>query len=123
MALTKANLVIDYLHHSTPEHLEMLGVDPTRLPTSDAWRERFSSTSSRCSSCDNSVFGERANMHLHVAEPQRRHQGIGTECVRRSVEIYFQKLRLKSLFCELNAFNVGPNRTLQKVGSNTLRPT
>jgi hypothetical protein len=46
--LTEANLVIDYLHHSTPEHLEMLGVDPTRLPTSDAWRERFSSTSSRC---------------------------------------------------------------------------
>jgi Acetyltransferase (GNAT) family len=56
------------------------------------------------SSCHKIVFGERANMHLHVAEPQRRHQGIGTECVRRSVEIYFQKLRLKSLFCEPNAF-------------------
>jgi hypothetical protein len=41
MALTKANLVIDYLHHSTPEHLEMLGLDPIRLPTPDTWRERF----------------------------------------------------------------------------------
>jgi RimJ/RimL family protein N-acetyltransferase len=75
------------------------------------------------SSCDKIVFAERANMHLHVAEPQRRHQGIGTECVRRSVEIYFQKPRLKSLFCEPNAFNVGPNRTLQKVGFKYLRPT
>ena len=96
----------------------MLGVDPTRLPTPDAWRERFQHEFARpldkrlgffviwllddqavgFSSCDKIVFGERANMHLHVAEPQRRHQGIGTECVRRSVEIYFQKLRLKSLF-------------------------
>jgi hypothetical protein len=41
MALTEANLVIDYSHHSTPEHLEMLGVNPTRLPTPDAWRERL----------------------------------------------------------------------------------
>ena len=73
------------------------------------------------SSCDKIVFGERANMHLHVAEPQRRHQGIGTECVRRSVEIYFQKVRLKSFFCEPNAFNVGPNRTLQKVGFKYLK--
>jgi hypothetical protein len=94
----------------------MLGVDPTRLPTADAWRERFQHEFSLpldkrlgffvilllddqavgFSSCDKIVFGEHANMHLHVAEPQRRHQGIGTECVRRSVEIYFQKLRLKS---------------------------
>ena len=62
-----------------------------------------------------------ARICLQVAEPQRRHQGISTECVRRSVEIYFQKLRLKSLFCEPNAFNVGPNRTLQKVGLKYLK--
>jgi hypothetical protein len=90
MALTEANLVIDYFHHSTPEHLEMLGVDPTRLPTPDAWRERFQHEFSLpldkrlgffviwllddqavgFSSCDKIVFGERANMHLHVAEPR-----------------------------------------------------
>lgn len=141
MALAEANLVIDYFHHSTPEHLEMLGVDPTRLPTPDAWRERFQDEFSlpldkrlgffviwlldyqavAFSSCNKIVFGERANMHLHVAEPQRRHQGTGTECVRRSVEIYFQKLRLKSFFCEPNAFNVGPHRTLQKVGFKYLK--
>ena len=29
---------------------------------------------------------------------------------------YFEELRLKWLFCEANAFNVAPNRTLQKAG-------
>jgi RimJ/RimL family protein N-acetyltransferase len=65
---------------------------------------------------DKIVFGERANMHLHVVNPENRNQGMGTECVRRSVDIYFEALRLKRLFCEPNAFNVAPNRTLQKAG-------
>ena len=136
MALTETDLVIDYFHGATTEHLEMLGVDPTRLPTKTAWRERFERAFSLplekrrgflviwllderavgFSSCDKIVFGERANMHLHVAEPIHRKQGIGAECVRHSVDIYFEKLRLKSLFCEPNAFNVGPTRTLQKAG-------
>ena len=136
MALAETDLVVNYFHQATPEHLEMLGVDPTRLPTPDAWRELFQQDFSTpleerrgflliwlldgqavgFSSCDKIVFGERANMHLHVAEPSLRRQGIGAECVRRGVDIYFEKLRLKSLFCEPNAFNVGPSRTLQKAG-------
>ncbi len=55
-------------------------------------------------------------MHLHVVEPNDRQQGFGTECVKQSVDLYFDRLRLKSLFCEPNAFNLGPNRTLQKAG-------
>jgi RimJ/RimL family protein N-acetyltransferase len=55
-------------------------------------------------------------MHLHVALADHRNQGIGTQCVRQSIEIYFRELKLKRLLCEPNAFNVGPNRTLQKVG-------
>jgi RimJ/RimL family protein N-acetyltransferase len=38
--------------------------------------------------------------------------------VRRSVDFYFEHLNLKRLFCEPNAFNVAPNRTLQKAGLN-----
>jgi hypothetical protein len=37
-------------------------------------------------------------------------------CVRQSVEIYFQLLALERLLCEPNAFNMAPNRTLQKAG-------
>jgi RimJ/RimL family protein N-acetyltransferase len=55
-------------------------------------------------------------MHLHVIDPELRQRGIGTECVRRSVRIYFELLRLTELFCEPNAFNTAPNRTLQQAG-------
>jgi len=41
MALDETGLVIDYYHSSTSEHLEMLGIDPTRLPAGPAWADRF----------------------------------------------------------------------------------
>lgn len=41
MAFDEVDLVIDYFHGSTREHLETLGVDPTRLPTRDDWRAWF----------------------------------------------------------------------------------
>ncbi|MDI1261904.1 MAG: GNAT family protein [bacterium] len=136
MRLEETPLVIDYFHSSTPEHLEMLGVDPSRLPPKDAWASLFRSQFSLppeerrgvfviwlgdgrpigFSSCDKIVFGKQANMHLHVTEPAQRQQGIGAHCVRLSVDIYFRVLRIHQLFCEPNAFNIGPNRTLQRAG-------
>lgn len=136
MALDETGLIIEYFHGSTPEHLETLGVDPTRLPTRLHWRERFAGDYGKpiqerstllviwelddvgigFSTSDKIVYGEQAHMHLHVVEPERRRSGIGSACVRETVEVYFNKLRLKRLFCEPNAFNVAPNRTLQRVG-------
>jgi len=136
MLSAEIGTVIDYFHTATPEHLEMLGVDPTRLPAPDAWLARLQNEFTLpveqrtvlyaiwllddrpvgFSSCDKIHFHDRANMHLHVADPGRRNQGIGTECVKRSVDIYFDRLQLKRLFCEPNAFNVAPNRTLQRAG-------
>jgi hypothetical protein len=37
------SFVIDYFQSSTPEHLEMLGVDPTRLPPKEVWVSSFKS--------------------------------------------------------------------------------
>lgn len=31
-------------------------------------------------------------------------------------DIYFERFKLKRLFCEPNAFNVAPNRAMQKAG-------
>jgi RimJ/RimL family protein N-acetyltransferase len=141
MTGSEVDIIIDYFQESTPEHLETLGVDPTRLPASESWRERLRH---QCalpieqknmvllvwllgerrigfSTADKIHYGERANMHLHVIEPERRQKGVGAECVRRSVDIYFQRLGLKRLFCEPNAFNVAPNRTLQKAGFKYLK--
>ena len=60
-------------------------------------------------------------MHLHVIASEHRHQGIGADCVRRSVDLYFERLKLKRIFCEPHAFNVAPNRTLQKAGFKYLK--
>ena len=136
MDLPQTELVVDYFHQLRPEHLETLGVDPTRLPKPSAWRDYFrhefalpvrerrgyfsvwmkDGRAVGFSSCDKIVFGEHAYMHLHVTSAALRGQGVGVECVRRSADLYFRVLQLKQLFCEPNAFNVAPNRTLQKAG-------
>jgi RimJ/RimL family protein N-acetyltransferase len=141
MTGSEIDLIIDYFHNSTPEHLETLGVDPSRLPPPENWRERFRLETTRpieqratifviwladdrpigFSTSDKIRYGEQANMHLHVTEPGRRHQGVGVECVRRTVDFYFEHLKLKRLFCEPNAFNVAPNRALQKAGFKYLK--
>jgi len=111
-------------------------VDPTRLPTRQDWRERYAREYGKpvqdrstqlviweldgigigFSTSDKITYGEQAHMHLHVVDPRRRRSGIGSACVRETVELYFSTLRLKRLFCEPNAFNVAPNRTLQSAG-------
>ena len=68
------------------------------------------------SSSDKIVYGEQANMHLHVVDPARRSSGVGSTAVRQTIGLYFRALALKRLFCEPNTFNVAPNRTLQSVG-------
>ncbi len=141
MTAAETDLIIDYFQNSTPEHLETLGVDPTRLPPEQSWRERLQREATLpidkrtvvlviwirddrpigFSTSDKIRYGEQANMHLHVTDPERRQQGVGVECVRRSVDIYFERLKLKRLFCEPNAFNVAPNRTLQRAGFKYLK--
>ena len=48
--------------------------------------------------------------------PERRARGLGTQFVRLTAEHLGDVLRLKRIYCEPNAFNVAPNRTLQKAG-------
>ncbi len=141
MTLDEVDHIIDYFHGAAPEHLEMMGVDPTRLPTRSDWRERYQREltlpptersvlmviwldGERCigfSTADKITFGEQANMHLHIVEPVGRGQGAGVECVRSSAAFYFETLQLKRLFSEPNAFNIAPNRTLQKAGFKYLK--
>jgi len=141
MMASEVDVIIQYFQDSTPEHLETLGVDPTSLPPVQSWRERLQRECTLpieqrtmmlviwlsddqpvgFSTSDKIRYGEQAHMHLHVTEPERRHQGTGVECVRRSADIYFERLKLKRLFCEPNAFNVPPNRTLQKAGFKYLK--
>jgi RimJ/RimL family protein N-acetyltransferase len=136
MQLAEVGIRIDYFHDSSDEHLLMLGVDRASLPSKEAWRSAYVADYALpiedrggvaliweleglrvgFSSADRIVFGEEAFMHLHIVSPEWRHQGLGTEFVKESARHYFRMLQLKRLYCEPNAFNAAPNRTLQRVG-------
>ena len=136
MELAEAQLIIDYFHAATPEHLELLGVDPTRLPDPGRWMDRYAADYSKpmqdrefilvaweangervgFSTADKIRFGQEAYMHLHMVDPQHRGAGSGLRCVQETVRLYFDLLQLERLFSEPNAFNVAPNRTLQRAG-------
>src|ERR1700738_2512431 len=94
--------------------------DPTRLPNRELWQERIAQEFALplnqrtsvpvawlledrlvgFSTADRIVFGDRANMHLHVVDASQRNHGLGVQCVRQSVDVYFEELRLRRLFCE-----------------------
>ncbi len=136
LGLDEVDIRIDYFHDASDEYLLKLGVDRALLPDRDAWRAYYERDYARpltgretynlawelddrvvgFSSVDNIEFGEQAFMHLHVIEEPERRSGLGTEFVRLSIAEYFRVLELRRLFCRPNAFNVAPNRTLQRVG-------
>lgn len=136
MKLEETHIVINYFRQPTAEHLEIMGVDPSRLPDQARWRDFYVHEYSRpieqrrtlvvlwqldaspigFSVADKIIYGQEAYMHLHIVSPEQRNAGRGTTCVRETVKIYFAALKLQRLFCEPNAFNIAPNRTLQSVG-------
>ena len=127
---------IDYFHNASDEFLEMLGVDRSRLPSRGEWHREFKAdyglpTAERQSfglmwliapevvgfgTLDRIEFGEQARMHLHVIEPHRRNRGFGALFVQRSAHVFCETFNLRRLYCEPNALNVAPNRTLQAAG-------
>lgn len=136
MTLADVELRIGYFHNASDEHLHALGVDRDLLPTQEEWRAFYREDDTRpieerlnyalvweldgqpvgFSSADRIVFGTEAFMHLHILRPERRRSGLGTDCVRKSAQAYLEVLQLERVFCEPNAFNVAPNRTLQRAG-------
>jgi len=136
MLLTDVDIRLNYFHDASDDHLRTLGVDRALLPTREAWRAFYEEDYARpirervnyslvwdldgrpvgFGSTDHIVFGEEAFMHLHILRSAERRAGLGTEFVKKSAQIYFEVLELRRLFCEPNAFNVAPNRTLQRAG-------
>jgi RimJ/RimL family protein N-acetyltransferase len=136
LRLDEVGFRIDYFHDAPDEYLVMLGVDRELLPSRADWLAYYEEDFARpiaerqtynlaweldgrlvgFSSTDKIEFGEQAFMHLHIVEELDRRRGLGTELVRRSVEEYFRTLELRRLFCQPNAYNVAPNRALQRAG-------
>jgi RimJ/RimL family protein N-acetyltransferase len=136
MNLADFDVRIAYFYEATDEHLNKLGVDRSRLPDPDAWRASFEQNLARplgvrseygvvweldsrlvgFSTADQIRAGDEAHMHLHIIDPERRAGGLGTQFVRLTAAHLCHVFRLQRLYCEPNAFNVAPNRTLQRAG-------
>ncbi|MFK8005079.1 MAG: GNAT family N-acetyltransferase [Saprospiraceae bacterium] len=65
---------------------------------------------------NNLIFGKEAFMHLHIWQNNSHKKGMGSAMVRQSIPYFFEKLKLQTLFCEPAAMNLGPNKTLEKIG-------
>jgi RimJ/RimL family protein N-acetyltransferase len=136
MRLDEVGLRIDYFHRASDEYLRTLGVDRGSLLSPEAWASFYAQDYAKpieerdnyslvweldgrtvgFSSTDRIVIGEEAFMHLHIVDPTLRREGLGIEFVKLSAQTYFRVLGLQRLFCEPNAFNTAPNRTLQRAG-------
>lgn len=134
MTLADVEIRINYFHDASDDHLHVMGVDRSLLPSREDWyafheqdwahsiRDRttysllwqLDEQTVGFSSLTNITFGKEAFLHLHILNPSQRQGGLGAEFVRRSAKIYFEVLELERLFSEPNAFNTAPNRTLQR---------
>ncbi|HUS01483.1 MAG TPA: GNAT family N-acetyltransferase [Chitinophagaceae bacterium] len=136
--LTKVdvNLIIDYFLNSTPENLSLLGVDENKLPGKNQWNKiiiddlellpekrkfyyviwEVNDIPVGHSNINDIVFGREAFMHLHIWYPGERQKGNGTYFVKESLKCYFEKFKLERIYCQPNASNDAPNKTLEKAG-------
>jgi hypothetical protein len=58
------------------------------------------------STADKIVYGEHANMHLHVIDARHRLSGIGARCVPLTVDLYFDRLKYPCALAECFATRV-----------------
>jgi len=136
MRITDISLIADYWFLSDPDFLVRMGVDLKKMPVRKDFEEmleqqintRMEEKAAYAliweagnlpvghSNINNIIFGNVANMHLHLWKPEFRRKGIGTTLVRKSLSSYFNNFHLKQLICEPRAINLAPNKTLEKAG-------
>lgn len=136
MRAEEIGLMVSYFRDAELDFLHLMGVDPQRLPTYDEWVNSVTEDLVRSvedrqhyyltwvldgqpvghSNINKVVYGQEAFMHLHLWEPSNRRDGHGAYFVNQSISFYFETFELQNLFCEPNAHNPGPNKTLPKIG-------
>jgi len=130
------DLITDYWLVSDPEFLQGMGVDMNKVPGRDKWKEMLSEQlnqsynekKSYCiiwqmdnipighSNINKIIFGEQAYMHLHIWNADTRKKGFGIAFMKMTLPWFFEKYKLKKLYCEPYALNPAPNKILEKTG-------
>lgn len=128
--------IADYWLNSDQDFLLNIGVDLNKLPsreeltemlTTQIWLPYAEKSSlaliaeingepvGHCN-VNEITFGLEAKMHLHLWNKNLRKKGLGTKMVLLSLPLFFEKLKLKTIWCEPYAENQAPNRTLRNIG-------
>jgi RimJ/RimL family protein N-acetyltransferase len=128
--------IADYWLLSSPQYLQSLGVDLSKMPTREQWREMlaaqinqpYEQKKSYCiiwemdgkpighSNINKIICGEEAYMHLHIWQADSRMKGHGSSFIQLTLPWFFEKYNLKRLYCEPYACNPAPNKALAKAG-------
>ena len=128
--------MVEYFLGADEAFLRAMGVDPHKLPERRAWLERllpdltrpdeqkqtfylgWDCEGDRVGHCNVNrlLYGDHAYVHLHLWGAGARRAGLGTEFLRRSIPVFFQRFALQHLYCEPYAGNPAPNRVLSKAG-------
>jgi len=133
--------MVDYFLQSSPEYLEGMGIDPSKMPDRStwidaAWADNFKSIAERDrvylawifdgrlvghSSINKIVPDEEASIHLHLWHPELRNSGMGASFFIRSANFFLRQFKFKKLYCEPYAYNPSPNRVLSRIGFQFIR--
>jgi RimJ/RimL family protein N-acetyltransferase len=128
--------IADYWLNAEPSFLHGMGVDISKMFGREEFVSKLSSfldepLETRTSYCliwevdglpvghcntNPTTYGEEAYMHLHIWNTPQRKQGMGAGLVKMSLPFFFERLKLKRLYCQPYALNPAPNKTVQKVG-------
>ncbi len=129
-------LLLNYWYTAQNAFLIGMGVDVSKMPAQDQFKEMLTQQlntplEQRKSYCiiwllegspvghcntNPTTFGEEAKMHLHLWHSAERKKGTGTAFLNLTLPLFFNKLKLQTLWCEPYALNPAPNRTLEKAG-------
>ncbi len=141
LTIDDIKFIADYWLTSDPDYLISIGVDLSKLPTRKGLTKMLTSQinlpdskksslamileingipSGHCN-VNGIVYGQQATMHLHLWTSDNRQKGLGTMMVLKSLPTFFDRLKLKVLYCEPYALNSAPNRTLEKIGFEFIR--
>lgn len=136
--LTKSDIasVADYWLKSDKDFMVNMGVDLSKLPSREGLTKMLVNQIQLLDTEKSSLaliaevngepighcnvngitYGKEATLHLHLWNTNSRKKGLGTQMVRNSLPVFFERLKLKTIWCEPYAKNPAPNRTLEKVG-------
>jgi RimJ/RimL family protein N-acetyltransferase len=135
------DFIANYWLGADDEFLKAMGVDLAKIPAREQWKamlkeqlsQPLEEKKSYCiiwesagkaighSNINKIIFGQEAYMHLHLWNTGLRKKGWGTALIKMTLPWFFEKYKLKNLYCEPYALNPAPNKTLEKAGFEFLR--